>query len=476
MLSVPLLLFLLLLLFLGGGPGAVARSAGAGGPAATDTAVRPVPEATSAAPAYVSAGAGGLFAFKGKPLFLSGANLAWINYGADYGNNQTSAVRCGLEAYVNNVSAAGGNALRVWVFVEGQTVPVFDPQTGLVTATDATHSMADDLRALLRYAASKNVFVMLTLWNGALMRVDAMKNLIHDPAKLQSFIDHALVPLATALKEEPALLGYEIMNEPEGSVLVAANASDPCFDTKNVLQGSGAGWAGSQIEMYELLRFHNLQAGALKRADPNHLVTVGAWSEYSSTSQQGLAPGRKFFNYYADECLVKAGGDKDGVLDFYQIHTYAHGGTYDPGSPFGASLASRGVAAYGLSKPVVVGEFSAGSTGGRRSIASLYADALSRGFAGAWDWSLVGGDGNDDEAVAVQGMESLKGNKEVVVDIDGGGGGGGGGDTCSCADTPPPGQSYTCAQQASWGKCGYSWMKGYCCRSCFACNAGCGKS
>lgn len=32
-----------------------------------------------------------------------------------------------------------------------------------------------------------------------------------------------------------------------------------------------------------------------------------------------------------------------------------------------------------------------------------------------------------------------------------------------------------CAQQKSWGKCGESWMKGYCCRTCFNCQGtGCG--
>ena len=47
-------------------------------------------------------------------------------------------------------------------------------------------------------------------------------------------------------------------------------------------------------------------------------------------------------------------------------------------------------------------------------------------------------------------------------------------DTCNCADVPPDPQ-YTCAQQESWGKCGESWMAGYCCRSCFACSADCTK-
>ena len=33
-------------------------------------------------------------------------------------------------------------------------------------------------------------------------------------------------------------------------------------------------------------------------------------------------------------------------------------------------------------------------------------------------------------------------------------------------DATPPGSQYSCSQQASWGKCGESWMQGYCNSSC----------
>ena len=41
--------------------------------------------------------------------------------------------------------------------------------------------------------------------------------------------------------------------------------------------------------------------------------------------------------------------------------------------------------------------------------------------------------------------------------------------TPSCQDVAPPGSPYSCAQQAGWGKCGESWMKGYCNSSCKRC-------
>ncbi|KAJ3050402.1 hypothetical protein HK097_008637, partial [Rhizophlyctis rosea] len=40
----------------------------------------------------------------------------------------------------------------------------------------------------------------------------------------------------------------------------------------------------------------------------------------------------------------------------------------------------------------------------------------------------------------------------------------------SCTDVAPSG-GYTCAQQASWGKCDESWMNGYCQKSCNKCTS-----
>ena len=402
-----------------------------------------------------------------KPIFLSGANLAWIDYGQDFGLNQSQAKACALQEIIKNISDAGANSLRVWLFVEGQSVPQFDT-TGMVTNTDASGTMLRDLKRFLAYAASKSIFVILTLWNGALMREQRMKDLITDTNKLQSFFDNALIPLVQGLKLEPALAAWEIMNEPEGSVDIhTVDSAQPCFDTNTVLRNSGAGWSKSNQKMEHLLRFFNLHAAAIKTADPTALVTVGAWSQYSSTDAS-ITAGKTFFNYYKDECLIAGGGKTKGTLDFYQIHTYAGRGDkkYANGSPFGNGVVD--VSTYKLDKPMVIGEFSSGSTGGQRSVQSLYAMGLKKKFAGVWDWSLLGGDGNDNKTSIRQGLLSLKGNELVDVDINNGGEIVKVNHQCSCSDIPPPG-GYTCSQQASWGKCSSSFMKGYCCRSCFAC-------
>lgn len=87
--------------------------------------------------------------------------------------------------------------------------------------------------------------------------------------------------MVNALSTKRALAAWEIMNEPEGSVLIAPDPN-PCFST-TILTGTGAGWTGEGIPMFRFLRFINRQAGAIRRADPKALISTGSWSEISRT-------------------------------------------------------------------------------------------------------------------------------------------------------------------------------------------------
>lgn len=43
------------------------------------------------------------------------------------------------------VAEAGGNSIRLWIFVYGDDIPIFE-SGGFVTATDKTHSLIFDLK------------------------------------------------------------------------------------------------------------------------------------------------------------------------------------------------------------------------------------------------------------------------------------------------------------------------------------------
>ncbi|KAI8502784.1 hypothetical protein Bbelb_194860 [Branchiostoma belcheri] len=347
------------------------------------------------------------FKLNGQRVFLSGLNMAWCRHGYDFGGGAYNYVspgdfcphpRAAYEQAIRDLRNNGGNSLRVWLHVDGRHTPVFS-SWGSVTQTDSTNQLVNDLKSLLTYAQARNVLVFLVLWNGAHHHDtfwERLQNLIWDDLKLNTYVEHALKPLAEGLKNQRALGGWEIMNEPEGSLKIEPN-SDPCYDT-SFLQGTGAGWAHwdtsgpvpiptwTDVPRQRVLRFINRQAAAIKEKDPNHLVTVGSWSEHG----QGVR------NLYSDQCLRKAGGFAfpAGVLDFYQIHTYSHGGTYGSQAPFVVSDASDYTTLS--DKPVVIGEFSQ-TRGGGMSIAEQFERAYSRGYAGAWSWHYLA-DRSDDDA------------------------------------------------------------------------------
>ena len=159
--------------------------------------------------------------------------------------------------------------------------PAFDGD-GFVTGPDNAGTFINDLSKFLDVAYLHNILVIPVLWNGAIELTEPMRGILADEAKLDSYIQTVLIPTVNALKDKVALGAWEIVNEPEGSVLTPQSNSEPCFDT-TPLTGSGAGWTGENVPMENWLRFINRQIAAIKVNDPKALATQGAWSEKSQS-------------------------------------------------------------------------------------------------------------------------------------------------------------------------------------------------
>ena len=51
------------------------------------------------------------FVKDGQRVFLSGANLAWVSFGYDFGNNQYQRHSSTFSRYLTELQASGGNSL-----------------------------------------------------------------------------------------------------------------------------------------------------------------------------------------------------------------------------------------------------------------------------------------------------------------------------------------------------------------------------
>jgi len=349
------------------------------------------------------------FVFNGSKLFLSGANHAWHWYGFDFGDGNFS--KAPGQAYRDNVDRVadnGGNVMRVWLHTVGEGPSPKWGAFGSVDGTDEQNTMIDELKEALDYAETKNVLVILCLWDGASTKMtQRLVDLFWDESKLDSYINNALVPMATALKTHKALLAWEIVNEPEGVVHNnKVNNDQPCFDTQK-LASSGAGWAEKWIPMKKILKFIGKQAAAIRRIGGNEaMVTSSTWNHIA-------------LGYYTDDCLMAASGDSMAKLDFFKLHTYCHGDclSWPTGSPM-----TTGKSSFTDDKPLIMGEFSS-SCSADNSIDEMYEHFYENNFDGALGWQLLDeGEGHcsDGRTVTASGIDhigSRSDHGQIAVDL-----------------------------------------------------------
>ena len=284
--------------------------------------------------------------YNNQQLFLSGANLAWVNFANDIGPGQTD-----FNAFATvmlDMHDHGGNALRWWLHTNGTSSPQFNASNFVIGPGNGTIS---DLKAILDLAWEREIGLKLCLWSFDMLRnsnsstvITRNRLLLNDTTYTNAYINNCLIPMIDSLKGHPAIIAWEIFNEAEG-------------------MSNEFGWSDIQhVPMSSIQRFINLCTGAIHRTDTTAIVTNGCWSFQALTDVQlnsnemnlkSLTENDKEIitksindkygfnlssdevinhlkdlsvlanlNYYRDDRLIAAGGDVDGTLDFYSVHYY----------------------------------------------------------------------------------------------------------------------------------------------------------
>lgn len=305
--------------------------------------------------------------FNQQQIFVNGLNLAWGEYphggpsfANDIGPDPSTPNRSHLSEVFDQLQANGANCMRLWLHTNGAHTPEWK---GSMVIGPGRDTIAD-LKQILDMAWERKISIIPCLWSFDMLRkkyghkiTDRAMDLLQKPESRQSYIDHSLIPMVTAMKGHPAILAWEVFNEPEG-------------------MSHEHGWQQTHhVPMASIQAFVNLCAGAIHRTDPNAKVTNGAVGFITCTDIG------KNVNYYSDERLIRAGGDPNGWLDFYSVHYYDWLG--EEYCPF-----MHPASHWKLDKPIVIAEFYPNC---KFCTTTSYKSLYQNGYAGAlaWSWTDV---------------------------------------------------------------------------------------
>jgi hypothetical protein len=302
--------------------------------------------------------------------FLLGANYPWLNYGGDFGANNwgtygvhTKGPEIGAD--FDAMKGYGVRVVRWFVFTDGRAGISF---AGDGTPTGLGEHVLEDMQAAIDIARERGVYVVPVLLDFHWMfwskqdnevQMGGRSDTLTDPNKRAALVDKVVVPLLQAFADEPAILAWEIMNEPEWSI------SD--------LPAASPDGGANAVPLADFYAF----AGAV--ADAVHLHT-GAYVTLGSASL-------KWHRVWTPEFAAAHGLPPLG-LDFYQTHYYpwmdnqAWNGDPELGTTQFSPTAQK-YGELGLDRPMVVGEFIMSD-----QAASRLDNLLANGYAGAWPWSL----------------------------------------------------------------------------------------
>jgi len=294
---------------------------------------------------------------------IDGINYPWsiyagrANYGCDFGRNKWNS-HTGVTAHADEVradfaamSAASIDVTRWFLFTDGRG-GIRWTSDGEIAGLDA--EFFQDMDAALEIALSRGVRLCLVLIDYLWFDDPQRRLALLDRHGASAFLDRVIDPFLDRYGKANAIHSFDLINEPDW--ITRELATDP----------RRAAWP------VDRLRTFSGMLSARIRAQSRALITMGGGR---------VASVREWDRPAYD-------------LDFLQVHTYP-----DVRHPNHENLFGRSAASFGLSKPLLIGEFPSqpglhppGHLSPAYSLADYLKLVRDGGYLGAWPWSLKGVD------------------------------------------------------------------------------------
>lgn len=286
--------------------------------------------------------------------FVVGANLPWLDYGQDFGANAWQPRgglgrperRERLRRALGDLAGSGASLVRWWLLGDGRAGLVEDGEGRIAGLDDRVFTDVDTAIDGLREARLRVLFVLIDfLWldtprqvSGA--RLGGRRHHVRDPSLRARLLEHVFAPIAERYGLEPAVAGWDLMNEPEWATL-GVGTLDP----------------RRSVTLREMRAFL-ADTASVFRARARQPLSVGLASARWLPLVEGLD------------------------LDLLQVHWYE---SLDP-----VTALARPVESLGVGRPLLLGEFpTRGASLSPRSILDMAREA---GYAGALAWSALATD------------------------------------------------------------------------------------
>ncbi len=299
-------------------------------PTATPTVVQPTATPVTPVVTLPQTSSGSRVTWQGQDWYLNGANLPWYNWGCDFGcngNGGVVATKNTIATRLATAKAAGVQNLRWWLF-PGDPWQVQRDANGMPTGINP--AVYADIDAAIALAEQNNMYLTFTIFSAP---SSLPADWLNDAAKREKLAE-VLGTLFARYSGNSRILAWEAINEPEWDIWQAK---------------------AGEAQTVALVKSINTQVHTNSTA----LTTIG----------NAMLDGIPMF--------------KNTGVDFYSPHWYDYMSSGQWCARCTDYAAVRTL--YGIDAPVVIGEFYAGSDA---DALQRYNDFYSKGFAGAWAWSL----------------------------------------------------------------------------------------